>query len=166
MKAPRRPRVACQEGLPSIGGRGLILRGPVSFLLMHSASLVGAIGVRENAPEGAPWCGSPRRYFNTRVVEGAGLLTLLRPARTATASLVNGLYVIAVMTSLNCGVDVLCFRAVESDLSGKRARTYPTGEACVVALDHLTKAQRGALHQRNLRCVRQGATFPYVNNDD
>jgi hypothetical protein len=49
---------------------------------------------------------------------------------------VKTLYVIAVMTSLNCGVDVICFRAVEPDSTGQHAKTYPTKEA--IAEDSLT----------------------------
>jgi hypothetical protein len=54
-----------------------------------------------------------------------------RPARhthrgAATATPMNTVYVIAVMTSLNCRVDVICLRAVEPDSTGQRAQTYPT----------------------------------------
>ena len=45
----------------------------------------------------------------------------------------NAAYVIAVMTSLNCGIDVLCLRAVESDSTGQHAQTYSTGDACIAA---------------------------------
>jgi hypothetical protein len=38
---------------------------------------------------------------------------------------VNTVFVIAVMTSLNCGVDVLCLRAIEPDSTGQHAKTYP-----------------------------------------
>ena len=38
---------------------------------------------------------------------------------------VNTVYLIAVMSSLNCGVDVLCFRAVEPDLR------YYTQDDCI-----------------------------------
>jgi hypothetical protein len=44
---------------------------------------------------------------------------------------VNTVYVMAVMTSLNCGVDVLCPRAVEPDLR------YYTQDACTAALNRL-----------------------------
>jgi hypothetical protein len=40
-------------------------------------------------------------------------------------------YVIAVMTSLNCGLDVLCFGAVEPDSTGEHAQIYPSLDACI-----------------------------------
>jgi hypothetical protein len=43
----------------------------------------------------------------------------------------NTVYLIAVMSSLNCGVDVLCFRAVEPDL-----RCY-TQDDCIASLNRL-----------------------------
>jgi hypothetical protein len=38
---------------------------------------------------------------------------------------VNTVYVIAVMTSLDCGADVLCLRAVEPDSTGEHAQRTP-----------------------------------------
>jgi hypothetical protein len=77
---------------------------------------------------------------------------------------VNTVYIIAVMTSLNCGVDVLCFRAVEPDSSG-HARTYDTEDACVAARKRL-KAQHAAMRESTLKCVRtRGSALPYVKND-
>jgi len=52
---------------------------------------------------------------------------------------VNTVYIIAVMTSLNCGVNVLCFRSVEPDSSG-HARTYDMTLRTLVSLR--TKASR------------------------
>ena len=46
----------------------------------------------------------------------------------------NTAYVIAVITSLGCGVNVLCLRAIEADSTGQRAQTYPTPNDCVGAL--------------------------------
>jgi hypothetical protein len=83
------------------------------------------------------------------IVEG-----LLRPPP------VNTVYVIAVMTSLNCGVDVLCRRAVEPDSTGGHAQTYPTLAACIAARDRLL-AQREATHQLALRCVPEDSALPY-----
>ena len=64
----------------------------------------------------------------------------------------NAAYVIAVMTSLNCGIDVLCLRAVESDSTGQHAQTYSTGDACIAARDRFL-AQCDATHQLALKCV-------------
>ena len=61
---------------------------------------------------------------------------------------VSTVYVIAVMSSLNCGVDVLCLRAVEPDLR------YYTREACIAALNRfIAKGQRDATRQLDVRCV-------------
>src|SRR5215470_163283 len=49
----------------------------------------------------------------------------------------NTVYVIAVMTSFNCGEDVICLRAVKPDSTGQHARTYPSQEDCIAALDRL-----------------------------
>jgi hypothetical protein len=49
----------------------------------------------------------------------------------------DALYVIAVMTSLNCGVEVLCLRAVEPDSNGEHAQTYSTMDNCIAARDRL-----------------------------
>jgi hypothetical protein len=69
---------------------------------------------------------------------------------------VNTVYVIAVMSSLNCGVDVLCLRAVEPDLR------YYTPDACIAALNRfVAKAQRDAAHQLDLRCVPADSALPY-----
>jgi hypothetical protein len=62
---------------------------------------------------------------------------------------VNTLYVIAAMTNLNCGVDVLCLRSVEPDSTGE-SRT------------RLLAAQHDATHQLDLRCVPQGSALPYL----
>jgi hypothetical protein len=54
------------------------------------------------------------------------LNTLVRAAARPPPA--NTAYVIAVVTSLNCGGDVLCLRAVEPDSTGQQAQTYPTEE--------------------------------------
>ena len=60
----------------------------------------------------------------------------------------NTVYLIAVMSSLNCGVDVLCLRAVEPDLR------YYARHACIAALNRfMAKPQHDATHQLDLRCV-------------
>jgi hypothetical protein len=77
---------------------------------------------------------------------------------------VNTVYIIAVMTSLNCGVDMLCFRSVEPDSSG-HARTYDTEDASVAARERLNP-QHAAVRESTLKCVRTGASaLPYVKND-
>ena len=66
----------------------------------------------------------------------------------------NTVYVIAVMTSLDCGADVLCLRAVELDLS--------TRDACVATLNRvMAKAQHDATYQLDLRCVPADSALPY-----
>ena len=73
----------------------------------------------------------------------------------------NTAYVIAVVTSLNCGGDVLCFRAVEPDSTGEHAQTYSTEGSCADALHRISKAQRD-MGRLNLRCVLQDSALPYV----
>jgi hypothetical protein len=64
--------------------------------------------------------------------------------------------VIAVPSSLNCGVDVLCLRAVESDLR------YDTQDACIAALNRLmAKAKDDTTHQLDWRCVPADSALPY-----
>jgi len=77
---------------------------------------------------------------------------------------VNTVYVIAVMTGLNCGVDVICHRAIEPDSTGQHAQTYPTGDACIDRINRL-RAQNDATHQLDLKCVPEEAALPYVKND-
>jgi hypothetical protein len=77
---------------------------------------------------------------------------------------VSTVYVIAVMTSLNCGVDVICHRAIEPDSTGQQAQTYPTEEACIAARDRFL-AQHDATHELDLKCVPEEAALPYVKND-
>ena len=75
----------------------------------------------------------------------------------------NTAYVIAVITSLGCGVDVLCLRAIEADSTGQRAQTYPTPNDCVGALSRLiAKAQQEAKHQLDWRCVPEKSTLAYL----
>jgi hypothetical protein len=62
--------------------------------------------------------------------------------------------VIAVISSLNCGVDVLCLRAVEPDLR------YYTQDACIAALNRLM-AKHDTIHQRDWRCVPADSALPY-----
>jgi hypothetical protein len=75
---------------------------------------------------------------------------------------VNTLYVIAVMTSLNCGVDVLCLRAVEPDATGEHAQMYSILNDCAVALKRLTKTQHNAAHELDLRCVPERSALLYT----
>jgi hypothetical protein len=75
---------------------------------------------------------------------------------------VNTLYVIAVLTSLNCGVDVLCLRTVEPDATGEHAQMYSTPNDCVVALKRLTKTQHDAAHELDLRCIPERSALPYM----
>jgi hypothetical protein len=64
--------------------------------------------------------------------------------------------VIAVISSLNCGVDVLCLRAVEPDLK------YYTHDACIAALKRLmAKAKHDTTHQLDWRCVPAASALPY-----
>jgi hypothetical protein len=83
---------------------------------------------------------------------------------------VNTVYVIAVVTSLNCGVDVLCLRAIEPDPTGEHAQTYSTMHDCIAALHILwAKAQHEARHQLDLRCVLEGsarAQLSPTSNDE
>jgi hypothetical protein len=66
---------------------------------------------------------------------------------------VKTVYVIAVMTRLNCGVDVLCLRSVEPNLR------YYTSDACIAALNRfMAKARHDGL---DLRCVPADAALPY-----
>jgi hypothetical protein len=46
------------------------------------------------------------------------------------------------MSSLNCGVDVICLRAVKPDSTGQHAQTYPTLDACIAARDRLLPGAR------------------------
>jgi len=69
---------------------------------------------------------------------------------------VNTVYVIAVISSINCGVDVLCLRAVEPDLR------YYTQDACVVSLNRLiARAKHDTTHQLDWRCVPADSALPY-----
>jgi hypothetical protein len=69
---------------------------------------------------------------------------------------VNTVYVIAVMSSLNCGIDVLCLRAVEPDLR------YYTQDACAASLSRLmANARHDATHQLDWRCVPADSARPY-----
>jgi hypothetical protein len=95
------------------------------------------------------WCSTCTAAPVGTFVEGA-----------ATATPVNTAYVIAVMTSLNCGVDVLCLRAVEPNSTGEHAQTYPTLDLCIAARDRLL-AQRDATDQLALRCVPEDSALPY-----
>ena len=88
--------------------------------------------------------------------------TLIKGVRATTATKVNTAYVIAVITSLNFWVEVLCFRAVEPDSTGARAYTYPTSNDCIAALKRLAKAQHDNMHQMDLRCVSEKSALPYI----
>ena len=66
--------------------------------------------------------------------------------------------VIAVISSLNCGIDVLCLRSVEPDL-----RFY-TKDACIAALNRLmAKAKHDTTHQLDWRCVPADSALPYAS---
>jgi len=65
---------------------------------------------------------------------------------------VNTIYLIAVVSSLNCGVEVLCFRAVEPDL-----RYYTQGD-CIASLNRLMAK---AKHDSDWRCVPADSAHPY-----
>ena len=70
---------------------------------------------------------------------------------------VNTVYVIAVISSINCGVDVLCLRAVEPDLR------YYTQDACIVSLNRLiARAKHDTTHQLDWRCVPADSRSPTV----
>ena len=84
-----------------------------------------------------------------------GASTRAPPHSAAAAG--NTVYVIAVMTSLNCGVDVLCLRAVKPN-------TYLTLDDCLAARDRLV-AQNEALRRIRLKCVPKSAALPYAKND-
>jgi hypothetical protein len=61
---------------------------------------------------------------------------------------VTTVYVIAVISSINCGVDVLCLRAAEPDLR------YYAQDACIAALNRLiATAKHDTTRQLNWRCV-------------
>jgi len=77
----------------------------------------------------------------------------------------NTVYVIAAMTSLNCGVDVLCLRAVEPDSTGQHAQTYSTEDDCIAARDRLiAKAESDMTRPLTpaLRCVPEDSALSYV----
>jgi hypothetical protein len=75
----------------------------------------------------------------------------------------NAVYVIALMTSLGCGADVLCYRAVDPDSTGQHAQTYSTLDACIAVRDQLIdKDQRDTGRQSALRCVPENSALPYV----
>jgi len=77
----------------------------------------------------------------------------------------NTVYVIAVMTSLNCGVDVVRLRALGPDSTGEHAQTYSTLESCIAARDRLiVQAQRDATRQLDLRCPPEDSALPRSNN--
>ena len=70
----------------------------------------------------------------------------------------NTVYVIAVVSSLNCGVDVLCLRAVEPDLR------YYTQDACTASLSRLmAKAKHDATRLLDWRCVPEDSALPYYS---
>ena len=69
-------------------------------------------------------------------------------------------YVIAVMTSLNCGLDVLCFRAVEADSTGEHAQIYPSLDACIAARDRfMARIQHDV--KLALQCVPADSALAY-----
>jgi hypothetical protein len=70
------------------------------------------------------------------------------------------LYVLALMTRINCGVDVICLRPVEADARRQHAQTYPTEKACAAGRDRFS-GQHDAAHHLDLRCVPENAAVPY-----
>jgi hypothetical protein len=62
----------------------------------------------------------------------------------------NTVFVIAVMTSLNCGVHVFWLRAVEPNSTGEHAQTYPTLDLWIAARDCLFT---GLLYNKFLRAM-------------
>ena len=82
-----------------------------------------------------------------------------QPVHPHTAALrpVSTVYVIAVMTSLNCGGDVLCLRAFEPD-------TYLTLDKCLAARDRLV-ARNDVLRDMRLKCVPKSSARPYAKNE-
>jgi hypothetical protein len=64
------------------------------------------------------------------------------------------------MTSLNCGVEVLCLRAVDTDPTAEHARTYSTEEACIAARDRLL-IEHNAARRLALKCVPERSALPY-----
>ena len=72
------------------------------------------------------------------------------------------LYVIAAMTRLNCGVEVLCLRAVERDSPGENAQTYSTVDDCIAARNRLWAQAQDTPHPLDLRCVPEDSALPYV----
>jgi hypothetical protein len=102
----------------------------------------------EKAPQSIPSSRWPdqRRFADLNVRQRG----LARSAATDAES------VIAVISSLNCGIDVLCLRAVEPDLR------YYTKDACIAALNRLmTKAKHDTTHQLDWRCVPVDSALPY-----
>jgi hypothetical protein len=60
------------------------------------------------------------------------------------------------LENLNCGVDVLCLRAVEPPFE-----VY-TSDACIAALNRfMAKARHDGTHQLDLRCVPADSALPY-----
>jgi hypothetical protein len=111
------------------------------------------------ATNGETWASRPGRQSCIVRPLIAALGTLLAASY---GHAVNALYVIAVMTSLNCGLDVLCLRAVEPDATGEHAQMYSTPNDCIVALKRLTKTQHDAAHELDLRCVPDRSALPYM----
>jgi hypothetical protein len=85
--------------------------------------------------------------------------------RAANGHQVNTVYVIVVITSLNCGVEVLCFRAVESDSRGAHAQTYPTLNDCFAGLKRVENAPQNTRHPLDLRCVPEESALPFISRE-
>jgi hypothetical protein len=83
------------------------------------------------------------------------------PPTLCSCATVNTVYVIAVMTSLNCGADVICHRAIEPDSTGRHAQTYPTEEACIDALNRF-RARQDATRQLDLKCIPEESALASV----
>jgi hypothetical protein len=69
---------------------------------------------------------------------------------------VHTVYVIAVISSIDCGIDIPCLRAVEPDLR------YYTQDACIAALNNLiAEAKHDTTHQLDWRCAPADSALPY-----
>jgi hypothetical protein len=68
-----------------------------------------------------------------------------------------------VITSLGCGVNVLCLRAIEPDATGQHSKAYPSQDACIAALNRLVaKAQHDATGHLDWQCVPEKSALPYM----
>jgi hypothetical protein len=66
------------------------------------------------------------------------------------------------MTSLNCGVEVLCLRPVEPDSTGEHAQTYSIKDDRIAARDRLLAQAQDTPHPLDLRCVPEDSALPHI----